>query len=154
MTFFEVHHKGYLITDDPARLDAGMIHGYLSTESYWARGVSRELVDRSLKHSLCLGVYAPGGEQVGLARIITDQATFAWLCDVFVLDAHRGHGLGKALVHAVISHPHLQSVRRIALGTADAHGLYSQFGFTPLAEPERQMEKRLITSYRGTGDQP
>lgn len=124
-----------------------MIHRYLAVESYWAKGVAREIVDRSLDHSLCLGVYSPDGDQVGLARVITDQATFAWLCDVFILHAHRGHGLGKALLRAVLSHPQLSTIRRMGLGTSDAHGLYAQFGFTPIANPERQMEKRFLANY-------
>jgi GNAT superfamily N-acetyltransferase len=124
-----------------------MIHRYLSHESYWAKGVAREVVDRSLDYSLCLSVHSPDGNQVGLARVITDQATFAWLCDVFILELHRGHGLGKALLQAVISHPQLQSIRRMGLATHDAHGLYAQFGFTPLTHPERQMEKRFLANH-------
>ena len=144
---FEHRHGDYLITDDPARLDLDVIHGYLARESYWAGNIPRETVERSLQNSLCLGVYAAGGAQVGLARIVTDYATYAWLCDVFVLAAHRGHGLGKALIQAVVSHPRLQNLRRFALATRDAHGLYAQFGFTPPARPETQMEKRLPHPY-------
>ena len=147
MTVNEYHHRGYVISDDRSRLDPEMIHRYLSRESYWAKGISRELVDRSLENSLCIGVYAPDGHQVGLARVITDAATFAWLCDVFILSDHRGQGLGKALIQAVIAHPQLQTVRRLALGTHDAHGLYAQFGFTPLADPQRHMEKRILAGY-------
>lgn len=143
----ELHHGAYLISDDPARLNLDVIHGYLSRDSYWAQGVPRELVERSLANSLCLGAYASDDGQVGLARVVTDYATFGWLCDVFVLDAHRGHGLGKALVQAVISHPRLQTLRRISLGTQDAHGLYQQFGFTPLAAPDRHMERRNPITY-------
>lgn len=139
---YELHHGDYLISDDPARLDLDVIHGYLSGASYWAQGIPRDYVERSVQNSLCLGVYTAAGAQVGLARVVTDYATFGWLCDVFVLDAHRGHSLGKALVRAVLAHPRLQTLRRIALATQDAHGLYAQFGFTPLAAPERQMEKR------------
>jgi GNAT superfamily N-acetyltransferase len=138
----ELHHGIYLLSDDPARLSATVIHDYLRRESYWAKNIPREIVDRSLENSLCVGVYLPGGEQVGLARVVTDYATYGWLCDVFVLAAHRGHGLGKALVQAVLSHPRLQTLRRFALGTQDAHGLYAQFGFKPLAAPDRHMEKR------------
>jgi GNAT superfamily N-acetyltransferase len=142
VTAKEHHHRGYVITDDRSRLDPEMIYLYLSRESYWAKGITREVVERSLQNSLCIGVYSPDGRQIGLARVITDSATFAWLCDVFILSPHRGQGLGKALLQAVISHPKLQTVRRLALGTLDAHGLYAQFGFTPLADPQRQMEKR------------
>ena len=143
----EVQHGRYLITDDASRLDAATIHRYLSEESYWAKGVSLEIVQRSLQNSLCLGVYAENGSQVGLARVITDFATYAWLCDVFVLSDHRGGGLGKALVAAVISHPKLQTLRRMALGTLDAHNLYAQFGFTALADPQRHMERRRLPAH-------
>ena len=141
-TAHELRHDGYLITDDRARLDPEMIHRYLSEESYWAKGVSREIVNRSMENSLCFGVYAPTGQQVGLARVITDFATYAYLCDVFVLNEHRGKGLGKALIQAVVSHPRLQSIRRMTLGTLDAHGLYAPFGFKPIDQPERHMERR------------
>ena len=142
MTLHELNHDGYLITDDRTLLDVDAIHRYLSVESYWAKDVSRDVVRRSVENSLCLGIFAPNGQQVGLARVVTDSATFAWLCDVFVLSDHRGHGLGKALIGAVVSHPQLQTVRRITLGTLDAHGLYAQFGFTPQADPARHMERR------------
>jgi GNAT superfamily N-acetyltransferase len=132
---------GYLISDDPARLDVGAIHAYLA-RSYWAAGIPREIVERAVRNSLCVGLYTAGGEQVGLIRVVTDGATFAWLCDVYVLEAHRGRGLSKAMMRAVMSHPSLQTVRRLTLGTRDAHGLYAQFGFKPVAKPESQMEKR------------
>lgn len=145
-TAHELHHEGYLITDDRSRLDADAVHQYLSEESYWAKGVSRDIVNRSLDNSLCLGVYAPGGQQVGLARVITDFATYAYLCDVFILNEHRGKGLGKSLVQAVVSHPRLQSIRRMTLGTLDAHGLYASFGFKPIGQAERYMEKRYLAN--------
>ncbi|HUJ42469.1 MAG TPA: GNAT family N-acetyltransferase [Opitutaceae bacterium] len=132
---------GYLISDDPARLDVAAMHAYLA-RSYWAAGIPREIVERAVRNSLCVGAYTAAGEQVGLARVVSDFATFAWLCDVYVLEPHRGRGLSKALMRAVLSHPRLQTVRRITLATRDAHGLYAQFGFTPLAKPENQMEKR------------
>jgi len=147
MSAHEASQSGYLITDDRTRLDRPAIHRYLSTESYWAKGVSRETVDRSLDNSICLGVYSPVGEQVGLARIITDCATFAYLCDVFILENHRGQGLGKTLIQAVLSHPAIQTVRRMTLATHDAHGLYAGFGFKPVAEPEKHMEKRFPANY-------
>jgi GNAT superfamily N-acetyltransferase len=143
----ESHCDGYTITDDPARLDVDAIHAYL-TRSYWAANVPLEIVERSVCDSLCLGLYAPSGEQVGLARVVTDYATYAWLCDVYVLEPHRGRGLSKALMRAVLSHPRLQTVRRFTLATRDAHGLYAQFGFTPLAKPETQMEKRNPQSWQ------
>ena len=137
----ETTSDGYLISDDPVRLDLAAIHAYLA-RSYWATGVPREIVDRAVRNSLCIGAYTASGEQVGLARVVSDFATYAWLCDVYVLEPHRGRGLSKALMRAVLSHPRLQCVRRIALATRDAHGLYAQFGLTPLAKPESQMEKR------------
>ena len=141
---YDVRHENYLITDDRSRLDASVIHRYLSEESYWAKGTSLEIVQTSLENSLCLGVYSPDGKQVGLARVITDYATYAWLCDVFILSNHRGAGLGKALIAAVTNYPRLQTLRRMALGTLDAHGLYAQFGFTALADPQRHMERRRV----------
>jgi len=146
----ELRHGDYLISDDPSHLDVDVIHRYLSRESYWARGIPHEIVERSLQNSLCIGIYTPSHAQVGLARVVTDFATFAWLCDVFVLAPHRGNGLGKALVQAVLSHPRLQGLRRFSLGTQDAHGLYAQFGFTALAAPERHMERRNPNAYPDT----
>jgi GNAT superfamily N-acetyltransferase len=143
----EIQHGDYSLSDDPARLDVDVIHRYLADESYWAGGVARSIVIESVQNSLCIGAYASDGTQVGLARVVTDYATHAWLCDVFVLSRHRGHGLGKGLVNAVISHPRLQTVRRITLGTRDAHGLYQQFGFKPLEAPDRQMERRFPDRY-------
>jgi N-acetylglutamate synthase-like GNAT family acetyltransferase len=143
----ELQHNGYVVSDDPERLDVDAIHAFLAT-SYWAEGIPHETVDRSLKNSLCFGIYTEAREQVGLARIISDYATFAWLADVYVLDAHRGRGLSKALMRAVVSHPRLQGLRRFQLCTRDAHGLYSQFGFTPLIEPAIHMEKRDPDIYK------
>jgi GNAT superfamily N-acetyltransferase len=119
----------YEISTDPRRLDAERIHRFLSTEAYWSPGVAREVVERSIAGSLPFGVYAPGGEQVGFARVVTDYATFAWLADVYIEHAHRGRGLGKRLVAEVLEHPDLQGMRRWMLGTADAHELYRRFGF-------------------------
>jgi GNAT superfamily N-acetyltransferase len=139
--FQETLGDGHLISDDPARLDVAAIHAYL-TRSYWAAGIPLEIIERSVRNSLCLGLYTAAGEQVGLVRVVTDYATYAWLCDVYVLEAHRGRGLSKAMLRAVMSHPRLQTVRRFTLATRDAHSLYAQFGFRPLAKPESQMEKR------------
>src|SRR6186713_2301229 len=127
---------GYDISTDRARLDLDTICQFLSTESYWAIDRPREAVERSIEHSLCFGVYF-GATQVGFARVVTDRAVFAYLCDVFVLREHRGHGLGKALVRAVVDHPDLRRLRWVLLATADAQGLYEQFGFEPLPHPER-----------------
>jgi GNAT superfamily N-acetyltransferase len=143
----ELSHEGYLISDDPDRIDVDAVHAYL-TRSYWAEGIRRDAVERSLRHSLPIGVYAPTGEQVGLARVVTDYATFAWLCDVYILEEHRGRGLSKAAMRAVVSHPRLQDLRRMRLGTRDAHGLYEQFGFKKMAEPQNQMERK------GNSEQP
>jgi GNAT superfamily N-acetyltransferase len=131
---------GYTISDDPARLDVGTVHRYLSEESYWARGVPRDVVERSIAGSLPFGLYAADGSLVGFARVVTDRAVFAYLADVFVLDAHRGSGLGVWLVEVVLSHPELQGLRRWLLFTADAHGLYERFGFGPGRTLESYME--------------
>ena len=136
----------YLISTDPDRLDLDAIFAYLSGESYWAKGRPRDQVVRGIENSLPFGVYRDG-EQVGFARIVTDYATFAWLADVYVLEAHRGHGLGKALVEAVVEHPAVSALPRILLATADAHRLYEQYGFVPLRGDERFMaiEARTLT---------
>lgn len=129
----------YEISTDVTRLDRGLIHRFLHDESYWAKGVPRDIVDRAIDNSICFGLYH-GADQVGFARVVTDRAAFAYLADVFVLPDHRGQGLGKRLIETVLSHPDLQGVRRFILGTADAHSLYERFGFRPLAEPGRMME--------------
>ena len=131
--------SGYTISDDRNRLDMDAIHAFISGESYWARGRAREITERAVAHSLCLGVYSAAGEQVGFARLVTDWTTSAHLADVYVLPAHRGAGLGKAVVAAAIGHPDLVTVTRWTLSTADAHGLYAGFGFGPHPEPETQM---------------
>lgn len=148
----ELRHEGYLISDDPALLDVDAIHAYL-TRSYWAEGIPREVVARSVANSLCLGIYTTSAPrvQVGLVRVITDFTTFAYLCDVYVLEAHRGRGLSKAAMRAYASHPRLQQLRRQHLVTQDAHGLYAQFGFHVVAQPERHMEKRDPNVYKCSG---
>ncbi len=143
----QVSHGDYLISDDPARLDVAAIHAYL-TRSYWAEGIPLETVQRAVQNSLCLGLYAADGAQVGLVRIISDYATYAYFCDVYVLEAHRGRGLAKAAMQAALVHPKLQGQRRLGLVTRDAHSLYAQAGFTPLARPERHMEKLTPSVYR------
>jgi len=134
----DLQRDGYCITTDPDRLDVDAIHSYL-TRSYWAAGIPRETVARATRGSLCFGLFQ-GTEQVGFARVITDRATFAYLCDVYVLEQHRGRGLGKWLIGAVVAHPELLGLRRFVLATRDAHGLYAQHGFVPLARPEIFME--------------
>ena len=130
---------GYEIDTDPARIDVDAVHAYIGGESYWARGRDRETVARSIAGSVCIGLYAPDGGQVGFARVITDRATSAHLCDVYVLPAHRGGGRGKALVAAVLAHPELASIARWTLNTSDAQGLYAAFGFRPNPNPQFQM---------------
>jgi GNAT superfamily N-acetyltransferase len=120
---------GYEISTDPARLDIDAIHAYLA-RSYWSPGIPRDVVERAARNSLCFGLYEQaGGRQVGLARVVTDRATFAYLCDVYVLEEHRGKGLSKWMMREVMAHPALTGARRAMLGTRDAHGLYARFGF-------------------------
>jgi GNAT superfamily N-acetyltransferase len=130
----------YEISTDPARLDRVLIHRWLSEQSYWAKDIPRAIVDRSIAHALNFGVYHRREGQVGFARVVSDRATFAYLGDVFVLEAHRGKGLSKCLMQAVMDHPELQGLRRWLLATRDAHGLYAKFGFGPVT-PERLMER-------------
>ena len=125
------------ISSDPARLDVDLIHRFLSS-SYWAAGRSLEVVERSIRHSLCFGVYGEHG-QVGFARVITDRAVFAYLADVFILPEYRGQGLSKALVRTILAHHDLQGLMVFLLRTRDAHGLYAQFGFQPIANPQELM---------------
>lgn len=143
----ELRHENYLVSDDPARIDVDAVHAFLR-RSYWAEDIPREIVARSLANSLCLGIYAVDGKQVGLVRVISDYTTFAYLCDVYVLEAHRGRGLSKAAMRAYASHPRLQNLRRQHLVTQDAHGLYKQFGFSPLGHADRHMEKRDPDVYK------
>ncbi len=130
----------YEISSDPGRLQLDAIHAFLA-RSYWSPGVPRAVVARAIAHSLCFGIYA-GAEQVGFARVVTDRATFAYLADVYVLEAHRGQGLAARLVAHIQAHPDLQGLRRFLLATRDAHGLYARFGFRPVAAPDRLMEIR------------
>jgi GNAT superfamily N-acetyltransferase len=139
----------FLVSTDRARLDLDVIHGFL-TNSYWARGIPRELVARSIEQSLCFGVYDGSAAQVGFARVISDFTTYAYIADVFVLESHRGRGLSKALMECIRRHPELQELRRWSLSTRDAHGLYAQFGFTPLKFPDRYMEILRMNRYENT----
>jgi ribosomal protein S18 acetylase RimI-like enzyme len=138
----------YEISSDPGRLDFDVIHAYL-TRSYWSAGIPRDVVERAARNSLCFGVYqrATGaqagratGAQVGFTRVVTDHATFAYLCDVFVLEDHRGHGLGKAMMRAALAHPALSGARRVMLATRDAHGLYRRYGFSDVIRNTNLME--------------
>ncbi|MFL6057368.1 MAG: GNAT family N-acetyltransferase [Rubrobacteraceae bacterium] len=137
---------GYLISTDASMVDLEAIHSYLS-RSYWAAGVPEDVVRRSIENSLCFGVYR-GEEQAGFARVVTDRATFAYLADVFVLEEHRGRGIGKWLVEVILSHPDLQGLRRWMLATRDAHDLYRRYAFTELARPGIFMERK-DASYGG-----
>ncbi len=134
--------EGYALTTDVAAMDVARIHHVLSEDSYWAKGIPLTVVEKSLKHSLCFALLAPGGGLAAFARVISDRATYAYLCDLFVEQEHRGLGLSQALLRAVLDHPELQDIRRWSLATRDAHALYARFGFAPLARPETFMERR------------
>ncbi len=136
----EWKRDGYIVTTDRAEIDVDVVHTFLSDESYWARGIPREVVVRAIAGSLCFSVFC-GDAQIGFARVISDHATVGYLSDVFIVPLHRGEGLSKWLVECILSHPELQGLRRFVLVTADAHGLYEKFGFSALKSPERWMEK-------------
>jgi GNAT superfamily N-acetyltransferase len=133
--------ENFIISTDSALLDIGFIHEYLTNQSYWAQGRPWETVEKSVQNSLCFGVF-DGVRQVGFARVVTDYCTFAWLCDVFITEAYKGHGLGKWLVECVVAHPELQSAKNILLATRDAHELYRRYGgFDHLSMPEKWMRR-------------
>ena len=142
----EYHQDQYTVSTDPARLNIALIHEFLNRHAYWSQGIPLDIVQKSIQHSLCFGVYE-GDQQVGFARVVTDRATFAYLADVFILESHRQRGLSKWLIACVLAHPDLQNMRRILLATRDAHGLYAQFGFTQLAHPDRFMERHRPDIY-------
>lgn len=135
----ETHRDQFTISTDPTKLDVDAIADML-TRAYWAKGRTREMIARYVQHSLTFGVY-DSERQIGLARVVSDYTTFAWLCDVFIHEDYRGHGIGKWLMETVHSHPDLQGLRRWMLATRDAHGLYEQFGWTLIDHPERWMHK-------------
>jgi GNAT superfamily N-acetyltransferase len=137
-----------IVSTDKARLDVDMIHRYLSEDSYWAKGIPRDVVERSIANALCFGAY-DDGRQVGFARAVTDYAVFAYIGDVFVLPSHRGRGVSKMIMKAIVEHPSLQGLRRWSLATRDAHALYRQFGFSEIAKPENQMEIVVRNPYGG-----
>lgn len=148
MAYFEKHREPHLISTDPSLIDMEVAHGFL-TQTYWAKGISRERLERSMSNSLMFGVYL--GEErthIGGARVITDRATFAYLGDVFIVEEHQGQGLSKWLCESMFEHPDLQGLRRWILATGDAHTLYEKYGFTALAEPGRYMEKMNHDAYR------
>jgi GNAT superfamily N-acetyltransferase len=132
---------GHELDTDLGRLDVAKVHSWLSTDAYWALGRSLDTVERAVEGSLSFGVYAPDGRLVGFARVVTDLATFAWLCDVYIDGEARANGLGTWLVGTVVERLNAAGVRRILLATKDAHGVYEKLGFTPLAKPERWMER-------------
>jgi GNAT superfamily N-acetyltransferase len=136
----------FVISTSRERLSLDVIHEFL-TNCYWAKGIPREVVVRSIENALCFGIYDGEGAQIGFARVISDFATIAYVGDVFVLETHRGRGLGKWLMQCITEHPALQNLRRWILTTRDAHGLYSQFGFTPVKAPERFMELHRSNVY-------
>lgn len=142
----EWRRGAYLISTDRERLDLATIHGFLTT-SYWAAGIPIETVKRSIEHSLNFGLFQ-NDQQIGFARVITDYATFAYLSDVFVVEPFRGRGLSKWLMQVIIAHPELQGLRKWVLFTRDAHGLYTQVGYTSLAKPERAMERNFPGIYK------
>ncbi|AMR33034.1 GNAT family acetyltransferase [Mucilaginibacter sp. PAMC 26640] len=137
--------KGFEISTEFKKLDFNIIFNYLDKESYWAKGIPVDKLKIALEHSMCFGVYKDGA-QVGLARVITDKATFAYLCDVFILDKYRGIGLSKWLMQTIMEYPELRGLRRWSLATADAQGLYKQFGFGPIKNPENWMQ--IHTPYK------
>ncbi|HTE18877.1 MAG TPA: GNAT family N-acetyltransferase [Armatimonadota bacterium] len=144
------------LSTDAAEMDVDAIHAYLAGESYWARGIPREIVERAIRNSVCFGVF-DGAAQVAFARVVTDRATYAYLCDVYVLNSHQGQGIGKWMMRAVDAHPELQGLRRWGLVTKDAHGLYAQFGWVPVDRPERVMQRTdpdLYTRPPRDGDPP
>ena len=132
--------KGYEISTDKSLIDFEVVYKYLNGDSYWANGIQAEKLRKAVENSMCFGVYDRENNQVGFARVITDQATFAYICDLFILPGFRGLGLSKWLVQSILGHPELQGLRRWSLATADAHGLYNQFGFTQITRPEVWME--------------
>ena len=145
------YRKGeFTVSTDPALIDLDVVHSFL-TNCYWAKGIPRDVVARSIENSLCFGVYADG-KQIGFARVISDYATYAYIGDVFVIDSFRGRGLGKWLMECVMHHPRLQGLRRWSLVTQDAHGLYSKLGFEPLKKPQNYMELHRPDVYQQTGD--
>lgn len=133
---------GYTLSDDAARFDGAKAYGWISGESYWAQGIPRAIFETALQNSLVVGAYGSDDAMAGMARVVTDRATFGWICDVFVDEAHRGAGVGKMLMAYLKDHPDLQGFRRMHLATRDAHGLYAQFGFVPLTGADRWMEIR------------
>ena len=143
----EESKNNFVISTDKSKLDIASIHRYIGGESYWAQGIPLDILKKSIHNSLSFGIY-DGVKQVGFARMITDCSTFAYLADVYVLEAYRGNGLSKWLMEFIMKHPDLQGLRRYMLATRDAHGLYLQYGFKPVANPENIMEIRNADVYK------
>jgi len=140
----------YEISTDKSRLNVDLIFDFLCS-SYWARNIPRNVVEKFIQHSLCFGAFCDG-QQIGFGRVVTDFTTFAYIADVFVVSEHRGRGVSKLLLRAMLEHPELQGLRRILLATQDAHGLYAQFGFQPLANAEHYMTIHNPDVYRDTSE--
>ena len=138
MAFLSYWKHDFTVETDPSKLDVVAIHAYLS-RAYWSEGIPRDVVEKAIANSLCFGLFR-GEDQIGLARVVTDRATYGYLCDVYVLEEFRGKGLGVWLMECVMGHPDLQGLRRFSLATRDAHGLYKKFGFAELKKPQSQME--------------
>jgi GNAT superfamily N-acetyltransferase len=134
------HRNNFTISTARDLLDNQLIQEFLANESYWAKGIPLSVVEKCIENSLCFGVYDQEGKQVGFARVVTDYATYAYIADVFILEAYRGQGLSKWLMECIMAYPELQGLRRWNLATRDAHELYARYGFTPLRFPERWME--------------
>jgi GNAT superfamily N-acetyltransferase len=147
MLIKEKAYNGFLISTDKSLLNLDYVHEYLSVESYWAQGVTKEIIKTSVANSLCFGVY-DHGRQIGFARLVTDYATFGYLADVFIDEAYRKKGISKQLMEFIFEFEELKMFRRIILATRDAHGLYLKYGFTPLKDPSRFMEKHQPGIYK------
>ena len=145
----EYRQGDFTVSTDREQINLNVVHGFL-TECYWAEGIPREVVARSIENSLCFGVYTQG-RQVGFARVIYDYATYAYVADVFVLESFRGHGLGKWMMKCIMQYPRLQGLRRWSLVTRDAQALYARFGFEPLKKPQNYMERHRPDVYDQTG---
>lgn len=143
---YEEQKGDYLFSNDRGRLQVELVHSFLSNESYWAKNISADLVWKTMEGSECFGIYL-NGIQIGFARVITDNASFGYLADVFIVPAHRGKGLSKQLIGFIMAYPGFKGFRRFMLATKDAHSLYEKFGFRPLSEPERFMEIRPFETY-------
>lgn len=143
---YETIINDHLFSTDKTKLQLDVIHNYLSKESYWAQNMPIDTIKKSIEGSICFSIYLKD-KQIGYARVVTDHATFGYLADVFILEAHRGKGLSKQLMQFIMAHPDLQGLRRMMLATRDAQGLYKQFGFTALSMPERIMEIKFFEKY-------